>query len=200
MAKATEVLEREHKVIHKAVAIMAQLVEQLEMRHAVKPDILRDLLQFMRVFSEQCHHGKEESYLFPYLESKGVPSTGCPLSALRSEHAKSRQLMEDLNAATTAYISEPERGRLPLVQVLQNLVGLYPSHIWKEDYLLFPMAEKILSQSDHELLIRQFEKAEEVLGTNAHQSFEALAEDLARRIDQCDQCASVGAMAQVRGI
>jgi hemerythrin-like domain-containing protein len=111
------------------------------------------------------------------------------LAALKGEHAKSRQLMDDLNSATAAYISEPERGRLTLVQVLQSLVSLYPAHIWKEDYLLFPMAEKIFSQRDHELLLEQFEKAEEVLGTNAHRSFEALAEDLARRIDQCPQCA-----------
>ncbi len=191
MAKATEALEREHKTIQKVVAVMAQLVEQLEMRHAVKPDILRDLLQFMRVFSDQCHHGKEESYFFPYLESKGVPPTGCPLAALKGEHAKSRQLLNDLNSATSAYISEPEKGRLTLVQVLQSLVSLYPAHIWKEDYLLFPMAEKILSPRDHELLLEQFEKAEEVLGTDAHQSFEALAEDLARRLDQCPQCARV---------
>lgn len=188
MAKATEALEREHKVIQKAVAIMAQLVEQLEMRHAVKPDILRDLLQFMRVFSDQCHHGKEESYFFPYLESKGVPSTGCPLSALKGEHAKSRQLMEDLSSATAAYIAEPEKGRRTLIEVLQSLVILYPAHIWKEDYLLFPMADKILSQRDHELLLEQFEKAEEVLPTDAHYSFEALAEDLAQRVDQCPQC------------
>ena len=191
MAKATEALEREHKVIQRAVAIMAQLVEQLEMRHSVRPDILRDLLQFMRVFGDQCHHGKEESYLFPYLESKGVPSTGCPLSALKGEHAKSRQLMDELDAATAAYISEPDKGRLTLVDVLQSLVSLYPAHIWKEDYLLFPMADKILSQGDHELLLEQFEKAEEVLGTDAHHSFEALAEDLARRVDQCPQCAQV---------
>ena len=189
MAKATEALEHEHKVIQKAVAVMAQLVDQLELRHAVKPDLLRDLLQFMRVFSDQCHHGKEESYFFPYLESKGVPSTGCPLSALKGEHAKSRQLMSDLNSAAASYIADPEQGRLTLIQVLQSLVTLYPAHIWKEDYLLFPMAEKLLSEDDHRLLLEQFEIAEEGLGTNAHQSFEALAEDLAQRIDQCPQCA-----------
>ena len=198
MTKATEALEREHKVIQKVVAIMAQLVEQLEMQHAVKPDILRDVLQFMRVFGDQCHHGKEESYLFPYLESKGVPSTGCPLSALRGEHAKSRQLMDNLNSATAAYIAEPETGRLTLIQVLTSLVSLYPAHIWKEDYLLFPLAEKILSERDHAALLEQFEKAEEALGTDAHHSFEELADDLALRIDQCPQCVSVGEITKAR--
>jgi hemerythrin-like domain-containing protein len=191
MTKATEALEREHRVIQKAVAIMAQVVDQLELRHAVKADLLGDLLHFMRVFSDKFHHGKEETYFFPYLESKGVPSTGCPLSALKTEHTRSRQLLDDLSSATATYIAEPERGRLTLVQVLQSLVVLHPAHIWKEDYLLFPMAEKILSQGDHELLLQQFETAEASLGSTAHQSFEALAEDLAQRIDQCPQCARV---------
>lgn len=188
MRRATEALEQEHKVIQKAVAVMAQIVTQLEFRHTVSAEVLRDLLQFMREFSEQCHHGKEESFFFPYLESKGVPSTGCPLSALRSEHVKSRQLLGDLNSAAAAYINDVERGRLTLIQVLQNLVALYPAHIWKEDYLLFPMADKILAESDQELLLSQFAEAEKDLGTNAQERFERLANELSDRIDRCPQC------------
>jgi hemerythrin-like domain-containing protein len=188
MRKATEALEREHKVIQRVVAVMAQVVTQLEFRHPVSAEVLRDLLQFMREFSDQLHHGKEESYFFPYLESRGVPSTGCPLSALKGEHAKSRQLLGDLNSAAAAYIKDAEGGRLALIQVLQSLVALYPTHIWKEDYLLFPMADKILAESDQELLLRQFAKAEEVLGTNAHERFEKLAVELSERIDHCPQC------------
>lgn len=191
MTKATEALEREHKLIQKVVAVMAQVVVQLEFRHRVSADVLRDLLQFMREFSDQCHHGKEESYFFPYLESKGVPSTGCPLSALKGEHVKSRQLMDDFNFAAAKYIENPEKGRLTLIQVLQSLIALYPAHIWKEDYLLFPMADKILAESDHELLLSQFAQAEEVLGTNAHDRFDELADDLSRRIDRCPQCNQV---------
>ena len=188
MKRATEALEREHKIIQKAVAVMAQIVIQLEFRHPVTPDILRSLLQLMREFSDQCHHGKEESYFCPYLESKGVPSTGCPLSALKGEHMKSRQLLDDLNSAAAAYIDNHEKGRLTLIQVLQSLVALYPAHIWKEDYMLFPMADKILTAGDQELLLRQFQKAEEVLGSDAHERFERLANELSERIDRCPQC------------
>ena len=189
MARATEQLSREHKIIQRAVAVMAQLVEQLELRHQVDADLLRDLLRFMKEFSEQCHHGKEESFLFPYLESKGVPSTGCPLSTLRGEHAKTRQLMADLNSAVARYIVAPEQARLTLIQVLQSLVVLYPAHIWKEEYLLFPMAEKILCADDDSELLQQFDVAEEGMGSNAHEAFERLAEELGERLDRCPQCA-----------
>ncbi len=188
MREATEALQREHTIIQKAVAVMAQIVTQLEYRHVVSSDILRDLLQFMREFSEQRHHGKEESYFFPYLESKGVPSTGCPLAVLKGEHAKSRQLMHDLNSAAAAYIADKERGRLTLIQVLQSLVALYPAHIWKEDYLLFPMADKILAEGDQQLLLRQFAQVEEGLGNGAQERFARLTESLSERLDHCPQC------------
>lgn len=188
MERATEVLEREHRIIQKAVAVMAQLVAQLELRHVVSPEVLRDLLTFMREFSDQVHHGKEESYFFPYLEKKGVPSTGCPLSALKGEHVKSRQLMDELNSAAGAYIEGSEGGRLTLIQVLQSLVALYPAHIWKEDFLLFPMADKILADTDQELLLRQFDSADEALGGAVHERFEKLADELSARIDHCPQC------------
>jgi len=40
------------------------------------------------------------------------------------------------------------------------LVELYPGHIWKEDYLLFPLAGKVLSPADHVALSKQFEEVE----------------------------------------
>src|ERR1035441_797330 len=95
MGKATESLEREHQAIQKAVAVMSRIVDQLELEHLVEADLLRDLIHFMKVFGDQCHHDKEESYLFPLLEQRGVPATGCPLSALRAEHVRGRQLMNE---------------------------------------------------------------------------------------------------------
>ena len=190
MGKATEALEREHQVIQKAVAVMARMVDQLELKHSIEADLLRDLVQFMRVFGDQCHHGKEESYLFPLLEKRGVPATGCPLSALKGEHVKGRQLMDDLASAAAAYIASEESGRLGLIQVLQSLITLYPAHIWKEDYLLFPMATKVLSAEDDELLLQQFAVAESSLDSHAPSSYEALAEDLTQRVGECPQCST----------
>lgn len=85
-------------------------------------------------------------------------------------------------------IEHSQRGRLTHTQVLQSLVALYPAQIWKEDYLLFPMADNILDESDHEALLRQFAIAENALGTDAHDRFETLAQDLAKRVDHCPQC------------
>jgi hemerythrin-like domain-containing protein len=96
--------------------------------------------------------------------------------------------MDDLASAAAAYIADEESGRLGLIQVLQSLITLYPAHIWKEDYLLFPMATKVLSAEDDELLLQQFAVAESGLGSHAHSSYEALVEYLTQRVGECPQC------------
>ena len=47
--------------------------------------------------------------------------------------------------------------------------------IWKEDYLLFPMTEKLLSAGEQEELSAQFERHESEIGIDVHQDFEQLA-------------------------
>lgn len=61
----TEMLEAEHRVIQKVVGAMAVVAEALEDDGEVEPDTLRDITAFMRTFADQCHHGKEETHLFP---------------------------------------------------------------------------------------------------------------------------------------
>ena len=37
-----------------------------------------------------------------------------------------------------------------LIQNLRSIVDLYHNHIWKEDAMVFPMAERVLSDADKE--------------------------------------------------
>ncbi len=75
--------------------------------HELATQSLNDLIEFMRTYADRCHHGKEETYLFPALERSGVPLTGCPVGALRHEHQAGRALVGQLAQAVAAY--SPER-------------------------------------------------------------------------------------------
>ena len=60
-----------------------------------------------------------------------------------------------------------ERGDAPsrdaLIKSLRGIVEVCPHHIWKEDFLLFPMTNKVLSPEDQANLRQAFEKVEERL-------------------------------------
>ncbi len=172
--RATDILEHEHHYIQKAVRVMTLLAEALEAEKNIEVEILHGLIEFMRSFGDACHHGKEEDCLFPLLEKKGVPKHGCPIGALRHEHETGRALVKELAENAEAYARGDRKAKPGLTRNLRALAELYPSHIWKEDYLLFPMTNKILSSKDQQVLLRQFEKAEQKMGEKTHRHFERL--------------------------
>lgn len=173
--KATEELEHEHRIIQQVVGGMAVIIEKLESGKEIDPAVLTDLSEFMQTFGDKCHHGKEEDYLFKLLEKKGVPVSGCPLAVLLHEHEKGRGLLADLKLTSETYIRAPHAGKEALIGTLRRLIELYPAHIWKEDYLLFPMTNKLLSESDQEELRAQFEQHDSEIGIDVHHGFEQLA-------------------------
>lgn len=182
MQQATDALEHEHRTIEKIVRVMGVLVDELAENRDIDDDVLRDLCQFLQVYGHQCHHGKEESYLFPMLESHGVPEEGCPLGALRHEHERSRALTQELVQASAEYAANRHHSSSTLSEVLRNLAQFYPAHIWKEEYLLFPLARKVLSEEDDQRLLKEFRSVESDIYSYAHESYEQLPTELEDRV------------------
>jgi hemerythrin-like domain-containing protein len=58
-----------------------------------------EILDFLVVFVDKCHHGKEEGLLFPALEAVGVSRNGGPIGVLLEEHRKGRSLTAEMTAA-----------------------------------------------------------------------------------------------------
>jgi len=164
--KATNVLEQEHRTIQKVVATMSLAADHLGSEQNVDPTILGDIITFLREFSDECHHAKEERFLFPLLEARGIPASGCPIAVLHNEHEKGRALLAQLDDATQAFLTSGAKEAL--IITLHTLVRLYVDHIWKEDYLLLPMSDKVLSENDHAKLCEQFDSIEAELGAGKH--------------------------------
>lgn len=170
-------LKRDHRVIQQVAAGMSAIAELLDSGQRVDADILADLVEFLNVFGERCHQTKEEKYLFPLMETKLGGNR--QLGALEEEHGTTAQLVRQLALVAVAYIQEPAAQRVPLAAVLRRLAQLYPAHIWKEDYLLFPVAYQELSLDEKEHLSKKFEEVEGEIGTDVHKAFEMLAKKLA---------------------
>jgi hemerythrin-like domain-containing protein len=178
--KPTEVLEREHHYIQQVVASLLLFAEELEKGEAVPAETLADTMEFLSTFADRCHHGKEEAFLFPLLEQKGVPPQGCPLGVLKKEHVAGRSLVAQFATVSGSYTKDGSEKEL-LRTTLLSLAELYGGHMWKEDYLLFPMANKILSAEEQDQLTKQFNEVDSSIGPDVQQRFEELAGKLQRR-------------------
>ena len=179
-------LTHDHRVIQQVAAGMSAVAELLDSGNQVDPSVLSDLVQFLRVFADQYHHEKEEQFLFPLLATKGNVSTRRELESLEREHRSAKQLVGQLAKAAAVYVHNPAAVRYRVIDLLQQLVELYPAHIWKEDFLLFPLAQQNLSQNEQQHLKEKFEDVEREMGEDVHAGFEMLARKLKALVEYRD--------------
>lgn len=172
-----QILTHEHKYILKVVHALSVIDADLEQGKTIEVGLFRKVVLFMRNFADKCHHAKEEAVLFPAMESKGVPKTGCPLAALRAEHTKGRELVAALEKAADAYASADPDAPANLRQAIGGILQLYPNHIWKEDEMVFPMAERLFSPDELIKMKAAFDKAEAELGQD-HDEYIAFANEM----------------------
>lgn len=173
---AIAALQKEHSLFERVIAGIARLADEMRNGRPADPDVLSGLVEFVRVFGDERHHRKEDGDLFPLLESRGVPAEGCPLASLKNEHEKSRSLISQLSDAAEAYVATDGRTKDALIRTFDGLVELYPSHIWKEEYLLFPLAEKVLSSEELQQLAESFDKLDAEVDPRLHDRMEQFAD------------------------
>lgn len=174
-----EQLKEEHEAIKLALQIMEQVCRKLDAGKPVSPEHLDGILEFIKVFADRCHHGKEEDLLFPAMEAAGIPREGGPIGIMLMEHdtgrgyvrgmAKGAAGLKDNQAGAAARFSENAR----------NYISLLTQHIDKENDILYPMAEMHLSKEKQSQLLREFERVElERVGRGKHEEFHKFLEKM----------------------
>jgi hemerythrin-like domain-containing protein len=144
-------MEAEHRNIESVVKALGDIAVAIEKGQRADAAFLETAVQFFRVYADKLHHGKEEALFFPMLVKRGVPPQGCPIGGLNHEHEKGRALVGAL-----AYGQGEPGVKDALIQTLRGLVDLYQNHIWKEDAMVFPMADKVLTEADQKELSEKF--------------------------------------------
>lgn len=169
-------LTDEHRVILQVVDALRLIGNDIENGKPADVSMLKAAAEFFREFADVLHHGKEEAVLFPAMERKGVPESGCPLGALRSEHVKGRRLVAKLRDALERHVSGDSAATSELVAAINGICELYPNHIWKEDEMVFPMVDRLFDEADLRKLQSSFERAEDELGQNRARHLEFAAD------------------------
>jgi hemerythrin-like domain-containing protein len=183
MQTATEVLRQEHEAILKMLDAAEELARQLVAGRRVEPRVLDGLHEFLRLFADQCHHGKEEDLLFPKLEQKGMPRQAGPIGVMLLEHDQGRAWIRQMMQASAAYAQGRPEAPASWANAARGYTALLRDHIAKENQILFVMAERMLSPEEQSELSAQFEKVEtEKMGAGTHERLHALMDELLAEI------------------
>jgi hemerythrin-like domain-containing protein len=180
---ATDILRKEHDAILKMLDATDAVGQKLVLGEKVTPDTLNGILEFFRLFADRCHHCKEEDLLFPLLEKKGIPRSGGPIGVMLSEHDHGRELVHEMDLASTHFPDSSGVSHLRWAQAAAEYTALLREHIAKENTVLFPVAENLLTNKEQEWLAREFERIEiEKMGVGTHERLHARMNQLLREI------------------
>ncbi len=163
--RCTEILVAEHDHIWLLLDRLEGARQDLEQGQPVAPGLLSKSLDFIRLYADRCHHGKEEDLLFPVLAEKGIPVDGGPIGAMLEEHEQGRALVGQLREAVARYTQGDRSAAGPMAEALSGYTALLRQHILKENDVLFPMAESVLTSQEDMELARRFDEMDlELLG------------------------------------
>ncbi|MGI6698554.1 MAG: hemerythrin [Clostridiales bacterium] len=166
MKYASEDLINEHRDILFGLRILQEIVKAAEQSGNADIKDINDIIDFLRLFSDKCHHGKEEGLMFPALEEAGIPNEGGPIGQMLKEHIQGRQCIAEMAASVGSGALQADR----FTQAAANYINLLREHIQKENTVLFPMADRILPNDRQQQLLEQFEIfEEEVMGKGIHE-------------------------------
>lgn len=177
--KATDILMSEHRVIERVIASLEEAASRLSAGQAVRPGFFVDAAEFIKGFADGCHHKKEEGVLFTTMRDYGVPVEGGPIGVMLADHEQGRVYTRGMLAAAQALEAGGEAARAAVIENARGYAGLLRNHIFKEDRVLFPMADKAIPADHHEAVYDGFERVEhEETGEGVHEKYLALAEKL----------------------
>ena len=168
----TEILKHEHQVVLRVLDAAENEVASIEKDGTIHTPLVREMADFFRGFVDHCHHAKEERHLFELMHQRGMSLTSGPLAVMLHDHEQGRAYVR---AIWEAIPGKGEPDAAVMSKIGENLSGyasLLRAHIDKEDNMLYPMADRLLSRADQESLISAFEKVEaEEMGEGVHEKY-----------------------------
>lgn len=152
----TTVLKSEHSTILRVIDVLQRLMDRAERGDGFETAGLARCVEFFRFFADACHHAKEEDLLFPLLETRGVPREGGPIGVMLYEHSLARKFTQQMADALAALEDGDQDAENRFKVAAHQYIELLRNHIFKEDNVLFHMADRLLTDDDQTTLCGRF--------------------------------------------
>ena len=155
--QARGLLMKEHRLIERMISIIKDALAQIKATNKTDPVFVDTAVDFIRIYADRTHHGKEEDILFRDLNK-------CPLSTedrhimneLIDEHIFGRKTTKALVEANERYRNGDKSALADIAERLGTLVDFYPKHIQKEDKTFFPAARAYFTDRQDQTMLEEF--------------------------------------------
>ena len=166
----------EHRLIERMISLIKDAVAQIESTQKVDPLLVDTAVDFIRMYADRTHHGKEEDILFRDLSKRSLSAEDQRvMEELIQEHVFGRQTTKALVEANTRYRNGDASALAEIADNLRTLVEFYPKHIEKEDKVFFPASRAYFTDEEDQAMLAEFWEFDQKM---IHEKYTSVVEEL----------------------
>mgnify|MGYP001594869718 CR=1 FL=1 len=154
MKKPTEILSEEHQYILKVIGALNRECDAIDNGKNIDKNFFERAIDFIRNYADKFHHAKEEDILFKELCRDDVKMHCNPTEQMLYEHDLGRNFVKGMESALK------ENNKSKLIENARGYAQLLQDHIYKEDNILYPMADEALNDKKQKSMLEKFKQAE----------------------------------------
>lgn len=152
-------LIREHRVIERLIKVLEAELGSIRAHRRADPRMIDQATDFIRVYADRCHHGKEEDILFRRLADTDLePELAAEMRELIDDHVRARHMTRRLVDANERYASGDQDALGDIEDAVKQLVDLYPVHIAKEDQHFFKASMRRFTDEEQAQMLADFDE------------------------------------------
>jgi len=152
--KPTKILSDEHQNILKVIDALIKECNALESGKELSKDFFEKAIDFIRNYADKFHHAKEEDILFKELNKDSVEMHCNPIQQMLHEHDLGRDFVKGIDEGVK------ENNKAKVIENARGYAQLLQEHIYKEDNILYPMADGALNEQIQKDILDKFKQAE----------------------------------------
>jgi len=152
-------LMREHGVLRRIILIYREAIHRVQNQQDLNPALISKSANLIRHFIEDYHEKLEENFLFPRFEKAGQLTD--LVTTLKTQHRVGRKLTNHIiEIVTSKNFKSHEKD---FIEVISQFIRMYEPHAAREDTVLFPAFQQIVSKSEYKEMGEKFEDEEHKL-------------------------------------
>jgi hemerythrin-like domain-containing protein len=174
--QARGLLMIEHRLIERMIALIEDALVKIKSDGKVDPLFVDTAVDFVRMYADRTHHGKEEGMLFRDLEKRALSADDRRvMEELIEEHLFGRRTTKVLVEANTRYRNGDDSALADIAVGLHTLVEFYPKHIEKEDKVFFPAVRAYFTEEEDRMMLAEYWEYDRKM---IHEKYKSVVEGL----------------------
>lgn len=154
METPTKILSEEHQHILKVIDALTKECDALESGKSLDKPFFEKAIDFIRNYADKFHHAKEEDILFKELCKDTVQMHCNPVEQMLYEHKEGRNFVTGMEEG----VKEADKDKV--IFNARGYANLLRDHIFKEDNILYPMADEALNKKTQQKMLKEFMQIE----------------------------------------